>query len=68
MWPPSSESTYRNLFFQEDTNLRISATYISSRGNRCLKKSSRVDNCEEMSVMRKRFKCAVLLPCRRETS
>ena len=48
-------------FFQEDMDLRISATDVSSCDKPCLKKSSRVDKCNEMSVMRKRFQCAVLL-------
>ena len=48
-------------FFQEDINSRISATDISSRGNSCLKKSLRVDNCKEVAVMQKRFQCAVSL-------
>ena len=47
-------------------DLRISATDISSRGNPCFK-SSRADDCEEMSVVRERFKRAVLLRYRRET-
>ena len=34
-------------------NLRILETNISFHVNPCLKKSSHVDNCEEMSVMQK---------------
>ena len=33
--------------------LQISATNVLSRGNPCLEKSSRIDNCKEISVMRK---------------
>ena len=49
-------------------DLQILATDILSRGYPCLKKSSRFDYCEEIAFMRKKFKCAVSLRCRRQTT
>ena len=45
-------------FFEKDVDLRILATDISSGSNPCLKKSARVDKCEDRSVLRKAKVCS----------